>query len=430
MKRLKRKWLIVSISLALALVVTWAATGLRAGQDRLPVILISVSGLRYDRIMAAKPQNLPQLAAFHRQALLFTRAYTTSPNPPAAMTSLVTGLTVPEHGVWERGDQLLNRNVTLATAFRARQYPVAAFSGSGLPGSTNLLRDFSVSADGLGNGGAVNGNLFSWLDREQLTGPDRPFVAWLHYSDLLAPYDMDRRLARGDGNLAARADDAAWYGVTARRGRRHAAAEREKLNRSYDGAVRTLDYYLGRLFAGLRQRGYSPDNSLIVIAGLSGETLDDAGAEYWYTHNHQLRPEVVHIPLLWSSPQQRTGQCVVDPVTLTEVLPQLLRVSSGFDDNFAGYGEREREREIIVVDAVRATGKAQAAILHGGLLMARNTDGVVRAYPYGGGTVAAADSRHAEAVTRRYLKPLLDACPPLRAQAVRTEQLRSVGYLQ
>jgi len=348
-----------------------------ASKLKFPVILISVSDWRYETIVANR-RNLPQIKEIRRRSMVFNRAYAASSNIAASMTSLVTGLSVVEHNVWNKHEQLLNHNNEFAGYYHEQQYPVVLFSGSATPTTLNLARGFDVAQTGVGGGLEVNKRFCDWLDQAEMNGSEQPFAAWLHYADLLPKTD----------------------GVSALRG-----AE-------YDSAVRSFDYVLGRLFEGLRRRGYSQRNSIIVIAGLAGKAADQGLAE------GAICPGTVHVPLFWSTPDQRQELLVPEPISLRDVLRRLREEPAG--------GQHDQYAPHVLIDAMQDT-MGENAVYRDGMLLVRTAGGTLRAYA---GTKQIAVPE----VSRRYYDEQLRQLRPhavenpaeLRARQLRC--LRSFGY--
>ncbi len=244
---------------------------LRASRRRMVVVLVTVSGLTYDAVVASQSQSMPQLRELMRTGALFTNVYAPADNAAASLASLLTGMSVPEHGVWEKGDVLLNSVPLLPDDWRRRGMPTAAFSNSPLPLTTSLTHGFAVAPPPAMDAAQVNGMVAAWLAEHPAGGT--PPALWVHYRDVLTV---------------------------------SGGAE----------ALRMTDYHIGKLLTVLRHAGYHQGNTMFLVAGVPGPAAGGAPAD-------RLCREVVHVPLVWSVPGGRR-QARPELRSLADV-PALLR---------------------------------------------------------------------------------------------------------
>lgn len=103
-------------------------------------------------------------------------------------------------------------------------------------------------------------------------------------------------------------------------------SEFESLSSLYDGELRYLDKYLGRLFKGLAEQGELQD-SLIIVVGDHGENIGDHDlmAHRFSVHDTVLKvPLLIHYPGGWDMPNSPAT-----PVDLRDVATELRNVTSG-----------------------------------------------------------------------------------------------------
>jgi arylsulfatase A-like enzyme len=97
-------------------------------------------------------------------------------------------------------------------------------------------------------------------------------------------------------------------------------ADREQIVALYDGEIRFVDEYVGRLVGLLREIGVW-NRTILVL-------LSDHGEEFWdhgsVLHAHSVFQEVLRVPLIVHLPEgARAGTRVAEPVRLLDVAPTL-----------------------------------------------------------------------------------------------------------
>ena len=88
---------------------------------------------------------------------------------------------------------------------------------------------------------------------------------------------------------------------------------------AYDEEIAHVDAEVGRLFAGLQERGLW-DDALIVLTSDHGEAFFEHGR---WEHGSSMFDEVVSIPLLIRGPGVRPGR-ISAPTSLTDITPTIL----------------------------------------------------------------------------------------------------------
>jgi arylsulfatase A-like enzyme len=208
---------------------------------------------------------------------------------------------------------------------------------------------------------AVNRELLGWLShREQ---PDRPFFAFLNYSDAHTPYELPPGRLHRFG--ADRPDERQREMIG-----RWAELDKASLVRTdlpfvvdaYDDCIADLDEQLGKLLDELRRRGIL-ERTWLVIAADHGESFGEhAGV---FCHGTSLYRTELHVPLLIVPPGgSATGRVVAEtvslrdlPATIVDVLD--LEVDSPFPGaSLARYWGRE-------APATAATSPAMAELVPG-----------------------------------------------------------------
>ncbi len=419
--------LILGIAAGFAGVVTWAsgrALGPSGGQARAegPNVLLIV----WDVVRA---QNLsvygygrattPGLQALAEEAVVFERAFSTSPWTLPSHATMFTGR---EPGAlstsWFRA--LDGRHSTVAELLGAAGYRTGGFVAnhhytsydSGLNRGFETYRDYPVSLDQLLRSSAftqtvsvsrllrarswserwralralnfyvaekrsshrkhaedVNRELLDWVDR----GGDRPFFAFLNYFDAHLPY---------------------W----SPEGTRERFAHEDQAVEGYDAAISYLDAQVTALLSELSDRGLL-ENTVVVVTSDHGELF---GENNLYGHAHNLYRPVLHVPLIVRVPGGPALR-VEDEVSLADLAGTLLDLGGAPEGGVPGESlkrywepvDRDGENRLgstyawAEVEEGRNTDPNQpisrgpmASLLSGGLHFIVNGDGREELYRY------------------------------------------------
>jgi arylsulfatase A-like enzyme len=288
------------------------------------VLVVTIDTLRADHVSGYgyARATTPTLDRLMREGMAFLAASTPTPTTAPAHVSLFTGTYPRTHGVLKNGLSLDVRHPTLAEALQARGYRTAAVvSAFPLARRFGLARGFDLYDDafvpehasidtpeweGMHLGDVFDRRADATTDRalawvETVKG-DRPWLLWVHYYDVHAPYDPPPAYARlfADG---AGAD---------RLGRAIAA---------YDAETRFVDDNLARLVDRVDAR-FGPDQVLVVVATDHGEGLMDHG---WMAHGVNLYEELVRVALVFRRPGRiPPGARSETPASLVDVAPTVL----------------------------------------------------------------------------------------------------------
>ncbi|MCU0223599.1 MAG: sulfatase-like hydrolase/transferase [Acidobacteria bacterium] len=269
------------------------------------VLLVTIDTLRADRVgcYGRADAGTPRLDALAAAGARFTAAQTTAPITTPAHASILTGRTLPGHGVVENGTFALPEEVpTLPEAFKSRGFATGAFvSSQVLARAHGLARGFDVYDDRMPPSDARQGPILRFAQRRGVDTVDsaltwlialgpKPAFLWVHLFEPHAPYDPPPDLAaRYKGNL-------------------------------YQGEVAEADRALGRLLDGLAAEGRDRD-LLVVVAADHGEGL---GEHDEATHGIFLYQGVMHVPLVVAGASRGIRPAVIDgTVSLADLAPTL-----------------------------------------------------------------------------------------------------------
>jgi arylsulfatase len=336
----------------LLLALPFQGCGRTAADERPSVLLVTVDTLRADRVgcYGYGRQLTPHLDALAAEGVRFERAYSHAPFTAPSHASLLTSLLTPSHGVLAWNEELAPEAVTLPERFGAAGYRTAAFYNNPGLATSKMTRGFDLeqrffweTAD------RTLDAFFGWLD-----GSGRaPFCAWVHLWDVHRPYAwrdwrsrwlVEKIGRRQPGFLAFGEDlfgqptslavgrDEAHYGLNPdKRAQPQVVGDTQRLldgadfaylRDRYDAGVLHADRGLGRLFAGLRERGLY-ENTILVVTSDHGESLTEREACY-FAHDPFLYEETLRVPLVVRFPGGRYAGSVVEPLARgVDVLPTL-----------------------------------------------------------------------------------------------------------
>jgi arylsulfatase A-like enzyme len=364
------------LAAALALVLAAAACG-RGERPRL-VLLLTVDTLRADRLSAygGALGLTPNLDALLAESQLFRLAYAPASYTLPSTAALLTGRHPEELGVLANVSRVdTERFATLASVLRLHGWRTGAVvSNWVLRRGTGVEAGFELFDDALPQREAnrdVAERVAPHTTDAALAALDRllayggPAFLWVHYQDPHGPYlpppgyrerylEAERALPDGRRRLPERGGTADPGGPLDPRGSiptyQYVPGQHEVAfyRAGYDAEVAYLDEHVGRLLAGLAERGLR-DDALLVFAADHGESL--GRKDYFFAHGERLTDGLVRVPLALRvpglPPRQRS-----DPAALLDLFPTLLgrlgiEVPPGYPgrDLFAP-GAEEAEPEI------------------------------------------------------------------------------------
>ena len=283
-----------------------------------PVILVTVAGLRADRVhhLGAERAVTPTLDDFAVHGASFRLAWANSNDERATAATILTALCPAESGVRGAADVLPAHVQTLAERARDDGYRTGA-----------VLANPALIGGGLEQGfrhveplaGATADDAFARA-LALIDGPlGRRYLLWVDLGDLLPPYggaQLDLKPFAPDAPPFFGASPGE-YGLDERARAERGWGERETrwLSLRYDAAVSALDASLGRFLDALRERRQL-DSLTLVVAGTRGERLDERTGPIG-AHGLDLYDESVHVPLLVRLPARLLAGQLTDRLAMT-----------------------------------------------------------------------------------------------------------------
>jgi arylsulfatase A-like enzyme len=207
---------------------------------------------------------------------------------------------------------LVNRVLTVLGKFMPIIEERPALAGL-RPWAQRLWRSFVFDRKGAAT---VNREFLDWLARR--SDPERPFFAFLNYSDAHAPYELEgdriHRFGSGESDERQREVIRRWGDLDKAR---MAAKDLPFVIDAYDNCIADLDEQIGRLLDRLSRRGVL-DRTWVIIASDHGESFGEhAGV---YCHGTSLYQTELHVPLLIVPPGGNpTALAVKETVSLRDL---------------------------------------------------------------------------------------------------------------
>lgn len=298
--------------------------------DPIPnILLVTLDTTRADHLpcYGYQQNTMPftsQMAT--EQGLIFEHAFTPAPLTLPAHTSLLTGLTVEQHGVLDNGLFVLApRFETLAESLKAKGYATHAYIAAAvLDRIYGLDQGFDIYDDAVRMG---RRRYFNYKERAasqlvdtvltQSKSWKSPWFTWVHFYDPHEPY------------VPPPPHDQAF-------------------EQPYDGELAFVDAQFHRMMASLRDlKQWHDQRDLAIIVGDHGEDLGDHGE---MTHGLLLTPAALHVPLIWIGPGL-AGKRTDQPISLCQIKPLLLY----YLDAAGQSGPDHETRLITILNSPRST---------------------------------------------------------------------------
>jgi arylsulfatase A-like enzyme len=295
----------------------WAQ--LAQATDRPNVVWISLDTTRADALSCygvpvgpyrVPTQTTPHLDALAQEGVRFENFYAHAPSTLSSHASMFTGLDPHGHAVVRNGFPLDPALPTLPERLAGAGWDTVAVLGSAaLERSMGLDRGFRVYDDTMTN---LSGIMFQRSAEEVVQStftvldsrpdPAAPLFLFAHFYDPHAPYQPPEpfRSRFTDPAYTGSVDplDVPSFRQFTQQVRRQQAdpADISHVSNLYLGEVAYMDEQVGRLLAGLQQRGLL-EHALVIVVADHGETLADDFLYAW-SHGSNVGWEVMRVPLL------------------------------------------------------------------------------------------------------------------------------------
>ncbi|MGE5359184.1 MAG: sulfatase-like hydrolase/transferase [Bacteroidales bacterium] len=289
---------VVCLAVVVAAAAGWRFARTSASPSNGPVVLVSIDGLRADRlpIYGYRQGRTPAIDALARDSVVFERAYSHSPLGRSSHVSILSGQLPFESGVRDAGDVVRADAVLLPHLLHARGYKTgAAVSSISLGPAAGLARAFDFYDADRGeppaaSAGSRPGDKTTEVARKWADSVGSPrFLLFLQFGDI----------ADGDVQDAV----AGWP------------------QGAYDEQVTKADGLVAQVVKWLKGRGLY-DRATIVVLAAHGLGLGSHGEQ---GHGLLLYDETIHVPMIIKLPRDvGRGKRVAVPVQHVDLLPTIL----------------------------------------------------------------------------------------------------------
>ena len=307
------------------------------------VLLIVVDALRPDTL-SCYGNDAFETPAFDRLAadgIVFEQARAPAPWTVPSMATVLTGTSPWTHRVTRASNEIPDEIPTLAERMHAGGYATAAIGRNKFLCRGRFNRGFQHvdffprrrihtpladtlgtlwrrSEAGTGTTPDITRRATAWLkDRRETNG-----FLWLHVFDPHMPYEPGAAFMP-EGPISPRIGFR-FGSVRAVRAGRFVPTTREKrwIQGLYQGEVRAVDHYLGRLLTRLDELDMDDDTVIVLTS--------DHGEEFWehdgWEHGHTLYDELLSVPLIVKLPGSARVDRIATPVSLGSLMPTILEM--------------------------------------------------------------------------------------------------------
>lgn len=298
------------------------------------IFLIVADTLRRDAlgVYNSKMKTSPNIDAFARDSVVFTKAFTSAPWTLPAHVSLFSGLYAYRHGVNYENRRISQETVLLSDLLKER------FLLYGYTGDLFVSRrygfsrgfDFYLESEKGYKVRKAARQLFK-LVRKQLEeqSPLLNRLFFLHTYQIHNVYMPEIPLAKeyyrkiGYDNFNEFSFDILKFALGGKGIFRPTTMEkRDEIKRIYEAGVYTFDYYFGKFIRYLKRKGLYKKSMIILVADHGEELGDHKGWE----HCHTLYNELINIPLIVKFPGNKfAGLRNNSLVSIVDIFPTILQ---------------------------------------------------------------------------------------------------------
>ena len=339
---MKRGIVIIAVVLvAGAAAAYWSLRGAPAPAPTRNVVLIVLDTVRADRLGCyGNTLGLtPEIDRFAGGAVRFDQAYSHAPWTLPSIASLFTSRYPEQHRAGGRlgaFSKLAGEVDTVAEVFREAGAATGAVinvlfltAGAGMTQGFDFVdADAHDSNTEVRRAGPTTDAALRWLDQDR----EGPFFLLVHYFDAHLIYDPPAPFRERFAAPQDRYTDDFVFGtrgdMIALRNGKPVIQPRMigRLEQLYNGEIAYLDSEVGRLLAGISERGLDSNTAVVITADHGEEFLEHGGFE----HGHTLYDELLHVPLIVRPPDLalgRAGTTVSSTVRLIDVAPTLCKLA-------------------------------------------------------------------------------------------------------
>lgn len=298
------------------------------------ILFVVVDTLRADHLTPYGYRSgvTPEIKKFAEQGVLFEKAVANASFTMASMGSILTSTYPHHHGATRHPSILGPENLTLQEVLKEEGYITGGFVCNPL-----LHQDsgFGQGFDTYVNVGEMETNGAQGLVEKTLDwikeNRKNKFYVWLHLLDPHFPYherkgfEIRRSLPKAKEEYKLLLQKIRLKKIKPREVFFDCPLSLDGVNeaiKSYDSEIAWIDYYFGKLLAGLIQLGLDK-NTVVVFLSDHGETLSNHGLHF--SHGFSVHEEALWVPLIIRTPLSHlSGRRIRNPVQMLDLAPTLL----------------------------------------------------------------------------------------------------------
>lgn len=298
------------------------------------VILIGIDTLRADHLSCygysrATSPSIDKLAS---EGVRFETAMSAAPWTLPSFATVFTSLYPSQHGAGSLQTRMRATFPTLALMLVKTGYSTAGIVNNATIGP-EFGMDLGFESYYLAppvrecNANRATDDALEWIDGNK----EKRFFLFVHYFDPHLPYEppdpYDSMFNPGYAGPVGKSFTPQGLGTDRDRGyhtiKALPQADWNQIVSLYDGEIAYTDAAVGRLIAGLDERGLRRNTLVVVLSDHGEEFLEHGGMDHGFT----LYDEVLKVPLIFSLPGRLPeGQVVKEQVRLLDVAPTILDV--------------------------------------------------------------------------------------------------------
>lgn len=311
--------------------------------EKFNIILIGIDALRADHlgIYGYSRSTSPNIDAIAKKSLVFQNCFSQAPNTAPSFMSIFTSRYPSCHGIIDiatpQGDagtrvyELDPQVITFPEILQQLGFQTAAFTrGGNVHPKMGFGRGFEYYDNGKSGQGRIPATgILYWLKEKK----NNPFFLFLHTTAVHNPWevpsDYQRIFDTGyNGKLlnilknydTKRTGDQSKYSFFRKQIDPLIREEIDYYKSLYDGALKYVDNFIGKLFLELDRLRLS-DNTIVVLTADHGEEFFEHGQ---IGHN-QMYNEVLHVPLIIYAPGVKPAH-ITQIVRGIDIAPTLLEI--------------------------------------------------------------------------------------------------------
>ena len=307
--------------------------------ERPPVLIFDIDTLRADHLGCygySRPTS-PNIDAFAAQAVRFEWVFSQGPNTPPSQASILTGQYPTTHGRIVNNQKIRETAPRLAAELAEAGYLTEAYVDGGLMvKGFGYEQGFDVYDDEAGHLAAIGPKVFDRLKavaEQARSGSSSPWFLLVHTYDVHSPYEISPepfntfftsqldRLPSEDfqGRMSEVMADV-WKSRGSGSAGHLTPVQLEYAKACYDGGIRHVDDWFGKLLKRLEKEGLF-DQCLIVVISDHGDEFQEHGGLF----HERIYAPVARIPMLIRLPYGQHGGTVVNNVVQSiDLLPTIL----------------------------------------------------------------------------------------------------------